>query len=66
MENFVIYGLIFFWYNKYTNFNKIYNISMSISFKFNYITYKINKMIIFYYLPIKNIVNKRDKLFLFM
>ena len=34
---------------------------MSISFKFNYITYKINKMIIFIYLPIKLFkINKRD------
>ena len=42
---------------------KIYYISMSISFKFNYITYKMNKMIVFIYLPIKILqINKKDYL----
>ena len=36
---------------------------MSISFKFNYIIYKINKIILFIYLPIKIIVNKQERLF---
>lgn len=36
---------------------------MSMSLKFSYIPYKINKMIILIYLP-KNIVNKQDVLFL--
>ena len=36
---------------------------MSRSFKFNYITYKINKVIDFIYLPIKVIVNKKRDYF---
>ena len=38
---------------------------MSISLKFSYIPYKINKMIILIYNQ-KNIVNKQDVLFWFM
>ena len=43
---------------------KICYISMSTSLKFNYITYKINKMIVFIYLPIKIIINKQEEFFL--
>ena len=44
---------------------KIYYISMSISQKFNFIPYKVNKMIDMIYLPKMN-VNKQKVWFRFM